>query len=313
MSAFLSTLDAAERLEVELLFRRQIYADGATLFQQGEPATGGYLIRQGRVALELTLPGAERLRVSELGPGAFFGEPSLLLDGTRTLSARAVGELHVDLLERHDFQGLRHSLRPAAFKVMLELARLTGQRIQLADQATSGQPLLPAQPTPAQPLSASGTPGCSFDPRPFLGRLPFFSAFSPTEREELLALGELYELPRGSEVLRGGQRSDCCFSVVRGAVEVVNPVTHQHMAVLGPGSLFGHLAPLLGARTIADCRTRERAVLLELGPEALEILLRPERRVSHRFVNALCVALLRGLARADRVLARTEHLRKLSG
>jgi len=35
--------------------------------------------------------------------------------------------------------------------------------------------------------------------------------------------------------------------------------------------------------------------------------------VSHRFVNALCVALLRGLARADRVLARTEHLRKLSG
>ena len=48
----------------------------------------------------------------------------------------------------------------------------------------------------------------------------------------------------------------------------------------------------------------------ELGPDAMAVLLSPKARVSFRFVNAMCLALLAGLGRANRVLARAELERR---
>ncbi|MFT4626000.1 MAG: CRP-like cAMP-binding protein [Myxococcota bacterium] len=230
---FREALDSAQRAELEALRIPAQYEDGALLFAQGDPSTGGHLVRSGAVDLTLTLPGGEERHVARIGPGGFFGEPALLSAGRRQHSARAVGPTRVDALDRFDFQGLRHGLRPVSFTVLLELARLIGRRL-----------------------------------------------------------------------LRAGQASASCFVVVRGAVEAVNPATNERVALFGPGNVFGQLAPLLGTPVIADCRMREVGVVLELGPDALDVLLKPHSRLSFRFVNAIGRALLGGLARANRVWAR---------
>lgn len=306
-----SELTEDEWQELEPLFRPTTYADGDYLFHQGEHATGAYLIDGGTIELELSVPGSEPRVVYRVGAGQLLGEPALLTAVTRQLGGRAVGEVTTRFVEQVDFRSLRNSFRPAAFKVMLAIARMTARRLQEADELetelSGGYP--DATDDLAGSLREGHAPGVSFDPRPFLPLLPFFHDFGQTGREAFLGLVEAYEVPRGHEVVRFGQRSDRCWIVLRGAVEVLNPKTRRRVALLGPGKLFGQLAPLLGARTIATCRVREDAVLLELGPESLGILLTPRERVSFRFLDALALDLIQGLQRAHRVLARTtkEH------
>ncbi len=48
-------------------------AAGQRIFDEGEPATRLWLIRSGRVALDLQLPGRDRLLVETLGPGDELG------------------------------------------------------------------------------------------------------------------------------------------------------------------------------------------------------------------------------------------------
>ena len=53
-------------------------AAGARLFEEGGPATSLWLIRSGRIALDLHVPGRERLMVETLGPGDELGLSWLL-------------------------------------------------------------------------------------------------------------------------------------------------------------------------------------------------------------------------------------------
>ncbi|HEV2334013.1 MAG TPA: cyclic nucleotide-binding domain-containing protein [Stellaceae bacterium] len=51
---------------------------GAYLFREGEPADEFFLIRHGRVALEITAPGRGALRFSTVNAGEFVGESWLV-------------------------------------------------------------------------------------------------------------------------------------------------------------------------------------------------------------------------------------------
>jgi CRP-like cAMP-binding protein len=300
---FYDAIGAPHRHELDALLVERHHADGDVLFTQGDPATGAHLVRSGAVVLSLTLPGGAERHVATLGPGEFFGEPALLQPRTRQLTARALGATRVDFLDRHDFQGLHHCHRPASFAILLEIARLIGRRIQGADAATRDRVVPCLGPAPMLGVGRDA-PG-AFDPRPYLPRLEFFARLSPGDHEALLELGTLWELPRGRVLLHAGQRSDRCFVVIRGAVEAIHG-SNQRVALFGPGTAVGQLAPLLGTPVLTECRMREPGTLLELGPSALAVLLQPESPRSFRFVNALCLGLLGDLDRANRVLAREQ-------
>jgi CRP/FNR family transcriptional regulator, cyclic AMP receptor protein len=53
-------------------------AAGTRLFEEGGPATSLWLIRTGRIALDLQIPGRDRLIVETLGPGDELGLSWLL-------------------------------------------------------------------------------------------------------------------------------------------------------------------------------------------------------------------------------------------
>ena len=49
------------------------FADGDYLFREGDPADNFYVIRHGRVALEVFAPGRGQMLVATLGPGELVG------------------------------------------------------------------------------------------------------------------------------------------------------------------------------------------------------------------------------------------------
>lgn len=77
---------------------RRSYAAGATVFAQGDHGDEYHLIDAGRAAVAV-----DGAAVSELEPGAGFGEIALLHDVTRTATVTALTDLETYVLERDEF------------------------------------------------------------------------------------------------------------------------------------------------------------------------------------------------------------------
>lgn len=308
-NAFFSSLLPEERQELAALFHPVEVEAGERLFTQGSVSEGAYLIEEGALDLELALPGDDPVVIGRVASGDFLGEPALLCSARRNLSAVAVKRVRAQFIDRLDYQGLRHSFRTVSFKLMLEIARLTGRRLQEVNQATSAVAgNRQDDPFTDTPIWGASHPdaqeGCPFDPAPYLPLLPFFKEFTAQDVTDLLSLTSMWEVPRGGLLVRAGEKARCCWIVIRGAVEALSPDTGMRVALFGPGDILGQFSPLLDLPATAHCRVREDAVVLEVGPKALDHLLRPASRASFKFVNGACLASMRGLQRANRVLAR---------
>src|SRR5437868_5773014 len=81
------------------------YEAGEPVFVETEPGAGMYVIRSGRIDIVLNHKTDNRLILSELEPGDFFGEMALLGDSSRSATALArerselIGFFHPDLIE----------------------------------------------------------------------------------------------------------------------------------------------------------------------------------------------------------------------
>jgi len=86
----------------------RVYAPGAAIITQGEPADQFYIITQGQVEILLHHPGGQDIPVTTLSAGQYFGEIGLLRGGARTATVRAAGETSVEVvaLDREEFSSL---------------------------------------------------------------------------------------------------------------------------------------------------------------------------------------------------------------
>jgi CRP/FNR family transcriptional regulator, cyclic AMP receptor protein len=87
-----------------------------------------YVIVEGRARVDL--PGA---RQRTLGPGAFFGEMSLLDGGPRSATVTTTTPMSALVLSRAEFASLLHSAPSVARKMLAELAG----RLRVADTAAA--------------------------------------------------------------------------------------------------------------------------------------------------------------------------------
>ena len=87
--SFLDSLDPASRELLLSVATPVSFVPGATLVRHGDPARGAYVVREGTVEAEVTLPGGEKLVVAKLGAGSVFGEMALIELGTCTATVRA--------------------------------------------------------------------------------------------------------------------------------------------------------------------------------------------------------------------------------
>lgn len=131
--AIFSDLGRRELSFVETLVHPRHYAPAETIFEAGDPGTGMYAIRSGRVLIYGRRADGQKEQLALLGPGDFFGETTLVAPARRTASARTlentelVGLFRADLLEAIQ----KHSA--VTNGILIGLARTLSERLQAAE------------------------------------------------------------------------------------------------------------------------------------------------------------------------------------
>ena len=92
-----SLLDETERADLAQLLKPRHFAAGTKIFSAGDRANELYVIRSGKVKVELITYEGEPLILAELESGDVLGEVSFLDGGSRTASAFAME--HTEMLE----------------------------------------------------------------------------------------------------------------------------------------------------------------------------------------------------------------------
>src|SRR3954470_1502026 len=171
------------------LARPLSFERGARLVRQGEPSRGAFVIRSGRAAAQVALPGGGMLTVAEFGEGDVFGEMALIERGVCSATVSALKEVKASFVEREDFRALVASRDAAALGVQRELTTaLAGKLRGLNAKVRSFPSAEDREPraTPIVDLSKAKPP--DFDWRAFLPLLRFFEGFDRPEIDEVVAL-----------------------------------------------------------------------------------------------------------------------------
>jgi len=120
---------------IETLVHSRRYAPAEIVFEEGDPGSGMYAIRSGRVSIFVRTPDGQKEQLALLGPGDFFGESTLMAPAQRTASARTleptelIGLFRADLLEANQ----KHPAITNA--ILIGLARTLSERLQAAEIA----------------------------------------------------------------------------------------------------------------------------------------------------------------------------------
>ena len=119
---------------LERVVHIRTYEAGEPVFVETEPGAGMYVIRSGRIDIVLNYKMDNRLILSELEPGDFFGEMALLGDSSRSATALArerselIGFFHPDLIEIIN-------LHPGmGAKISIGLARTLADRLRYMNE-----------------------------------------------------------------------------------------------------------------------------------------------------------------------------------
>jgi CRP-like cAMP-binding protein len=114
------------------------WEDGATLFREGEEANTFYVIRHGRVALELFVPGRGALTIETIEPGDVVGWSWLVPPYRWHFDGRAVGSIRAVAVDGACLRGKCEQDPAFGYELMrrfaaIMLERLQATRVRLAD------------------------------------------------------------------------------------------------------------------------------------------------------------------------------------
>lgn len=307
-SDLFAALPQAILADIERLVRPVAFDAGEIVFRQGRPGDHLILVQGGRLEAWLAMPGGRERLLSEIGAGEVTGELSLLGDGHRTSTVRAVERSHGWVLDRRAFEILRVSGATAGYAAVAGLiGRRAVERLDALYRGTAteltGEPRL-AQSPPSSPVRVEP----ARDELAHLAAVRFFEHF---RLEDILSIVEglpRLALVRGELLAPAGAPPPALWIVIRGAVETVirGSTASRRMRLAGPGRTVGHCG-LLGSRAFADrleSRARERAVLIELSWSRVTELLARDDEASHAFATAFWTDTVRALQHGERPLAR---------
>ena len=126
-------LTPEEVREIIHVSRHMSLEAGECLFEQGDPSEAMYVVGDGRLQVLAQTPVGEEVVLAELESGAVVGEMSIIGGGERSARVEVLEETTLFRLARDSFESLREQNRPAAYKLILRLARMLGDRRRSTD------------------------------------------------------------------------------------------------------------------------------------------------------------------------------------
>lgn len=123
-------LDENERANLAASLDDVTFAAGQSIFAAGDPGGAMYVIRSGEVEIFFKDNTGNKIVLEEAGPGHFFGELSLLDQGSRTASAVAVSAVEALRVDQQDLDQLVRAYPQAA----LDLLSAMGRRMRVTTE-----------------------------------------------------------------------------------------------------------------------------------------------------------------------------------
>ncbi|HEV8604372.1 MAG TPA: cyclic nucleotide-binding domain-containing protein [Tepidisphaeraceae bacterium] len=117
-----SGLLETNRAELSSLLQSREYAPHQPIFWVGEKGEEMFIVQLGKVVLSYPDESGHEITVAALGPGAFFGELSLLDGGSRTATARTAAQTTLLVLDRKGFYKFLESHPAASVHMIATLA-----------------------------------------------------------------------------------------------------------------------------------------------------------------------------------------------
>ena len=114
------------------------YNDNETIFEEGDPGSGMYMIRSGMVKIYAKGQTytkdqqGEENELARLGPGDFFGETTLTAPAPRSASARTTETTELVGLFRADLLELAERHPAVSSSILLGLTKVVSERLQAA-------------------------------------------------------------------------------------------------------------------------------------------------------------------------------------
>ena len=124
-------LGKRERIQLESLVHIRTYKQNETVFEEGDPGSGMYIIRSGRIQV-FSRRDDEEFEIARLGSGDFFGETTLTAPANRTASVRTLEPTQLLGLFRADLLELTKKQPAIACKILMGVTRIISERLQVA-------------------------------------------------------------------------------------------------------------------------------------------------------------------------------------
>jgi CRP/FNR family transcriptional regulator, cyclic AMP receptor protein len=130
--AVLQAMDSDALARLAAALEEKGYAEGETVFTEGDPGDSMYFIAQGCVRIEkrAQAAGAARKTLTVLEAGDYFGEMALLDQKPRSASAVATGDARILRLSRTAFDQMQARSGAAGMSVLFAMIRTSGERIR---------------------------------------------------------------------------------------------------------------------------------------------------------------------------------------
>jgi CRP/FNR family transcriptional regulator, cyclic AMP receptor protein len=307
----LADLPAEELENLAALSEPFAIGAGEVLFEEGDPADSVFVVGTGSIEALKRLPGDRAVAASTLGPGSAFGELAMLAGVPRVVTARAVEDTAGVAVDARAVQQLLAGTDPGARELAFRLGQVAISTLRfVVARIAEGLEADPRAQEPPHELSHPAGEVRAVDPEPgetdYLRTILFFNRFSAEQIDELFGGLRRLAAPRGTELVAEGSRPGALLFVLRGAVEstVRRGGAAARVRLSGPGRAVTHLGLIDDEPNPFTCRTRERAVLLEIPRERLAEIRDRDDAATRLFRHGVYQDLVDAIVHADRPLAR---------
>ena len=124
-------LSRRELASIERILHRREYVPDEVIIRQDEPGLGMYIIEAGKAAV---LSEPDKVRLSDLTDGDFFGEVSLLAESPRSATVAATTHCRVLGFFQSDLFSLIERDPRLGVKIVVRVAKIIGDRLRKANQ-----------------------------------------------------------------------------------------------------------------------------------------------------------------------------------
>ncbi|MFN7131447.1 MAG: Crp/Fnr family transcriptional regulator [Myxococcales bacterium] len=303
-----SLVEPEDMMDVLRLLREVQLQDREILFRQGQPGDAMWALGPGcKVSLTARADelGAD-VPLATVGEGETLGEMSLVDDAGRSATATVATGGKAWRIEAVDFEVLRSTQRPAAYKIMRRMAADMCLRLrQVADRMAvqSGGAFADTEPVSfegAERVAASAVD--TFEP---FRRLP------ATVKLALAQKLTQRDVEAGEVLVREGDPGDATFMLVSGQIGVQR--NGERLATLGPGSLVGIISAIDGGRRTATCVVEEDSRVWRLSDPDFDWLFAAGNRIAYQLVEMVTRQLAAQLRRANATLVARELEKAVAG